>query len=47
MQPTYYNRYKLRGGNYESITCYGANIMLGSVKTTWFTKFPADLSSRK
>ena len=33
MQPTYYNRYKLRGGNYESITCYGANIMLGSVKT--------------
>ena len=33
MQPTYYNRFKLRGGNYESITCYGANIMLGSVRT--------------
>lgn len=33
MQPTYYNRYKIRGGNYDSITCYGPNIMLGSVKT--------------
>lgn len=33
MPSYYYNRTKLRGGNYESLNCSGTIIMLGAIKT--------------